>query len=293
MLEDLVKQLEASGDYRVIKRFQAVDCYNQTSTDNIKKAIYLDVETTGLDPDVDKIIELAMVPFEFDSDGNIYRVLPAYNALQDPGIPIPEEITRITGISDDMVAGKSIDTDKVSELLSDCVLVIAHNARFDRPFMENLYAGFQNLWWGCSMADIDWSAEGIESSKLEYLAYKYGFFYEGHRATIDCQAGIHILSQKLPVTNQLALKQLLRSARRTDYRIWAVSAPFDMKDVLKKRGYRWSSGEDGSQKAWYIDIAEDALDSELEFLKAEIYSRPMGELPTKKINAQLRYSMRL
>jgi len=293
MLEDLAKQLEASGDYRVIKRFQPVDCYKQTRAENVKQAIYLDVETTGLDPDVDRIIELAMVPFEFDSEGNIYRVLPAYNSFQDPGIPIPEEITRITGINDDMVAGKSIDIDKVSEMLSACVLVIAHNARFDRPFMENLYPGFQDLWWGCSMADIDWSTEGIESSKLEYLAYKYGFFYEGHRATIDCQAGIHLLSQKLPVSNQPALKQLLVSARRTDYRIWAVSAPFDMKDVLKKRGYRWSSGEDGSQKAWYIDIPEEALDSELEYLQAEIYSRPMGELPKKKINAQLRYSMRL
>ncbi len=143
------------------------------------------------------------------------------------------------------------------------------------------------------MADIDWRAEGIESSKLEYLAYKYGFFYEGHRATIDCQAGIHLLSQKLPLSQEPALKQLLISARRTEYRIWAVSAPFEMKDVLKKRGYRWSSGEDGGQKAWYIDIAEEALDNELDYLQAEIYSRPMGELPKKKINAQLRYSMRL
>ncbi len=118
MFDDLVKQLEASGDYKVIKRFSPVDHYNELNGAQVKQAIYVDVETTGLDADVDKIIELAMVPFEFDSDGNIYRVLPAYNAFQDPGIPIPEEITKITGISDDMVAGKSISIDKVSELLS-------------------------------------------------------------------------------------------------------------------------------------------------------------------------------
>jgi DNA polymerase-3 subunit epsilon len=293
MLDDMARQLEDSGDYRVIKRFSPVEKYNDPVNENVKKAVYLDVETTGLDAEHDKIIELAMVPFEFDSNGKIYRVLPAYNAFQDPGIPIPEEITRITGITEEMVAGQSIDIEQVSGLLADTVLVIAHNARFDRPFMENLYAGFQDLWWGCSMADINWRAEGIESSKLEYLAYKYGFFYEGHRATIDCLAGIHLLSKTLPASSELAMKCLLESARRADYRLWAVNAPFDMKDQLKSRGYRWSSGDDGGYKAWYIDIPEPELDNELEYLQKEIYSRPMGELPKKKINAQLRYSTRL
>jgi DNA polymerase-3 subunit epsilon len=293
MLEDMVRQLQDTGDYRIIKRFTPVEKYNDSQDNDVKIAVYLDVETTGLDADNDKIIELAMVPFEFDSDGKIYRVFPAYNAFQDPGIPIPEQITRITGITDEMVAGQSIDIEQVKGLLSGTVLVIAHNARFDRPFMENLYQGFQDLWWGCSMADIGWQAEGIESSKLEYLAYKYGFFYEGHRATIDCLAGIHLLSKTLPVSSEPAMKRLLESARRTDFRLWAVNAPFDMKDLLKSRGYRWSSGDEGGYKAWYIDIPEPEVDNELEYLQKEIYSRPMGELPKKKINAQLRYSTRL
>ena len=36
------------------------------------------------------------------------------------------------------------------------------------------------------MFDIDWRNEQIESYKLEYIAYKYNFFYEGHRAITDC-----------------------------------------------------------------------------------------------------------
>ncbi len=292
-LDDMARRLQETGDYRIIKRLSPVESYNEPGEQSLKKALYLDVETTGLDADSDKIIELAMVPFEFDSNGNIYRVLPAYNAFQDPGIPIPEQITRITGITDEMVAGQSIDLDQVAKLLADTVLVIAHNARFDRPFMENLYAGFQDLWWGCSMADINWQQQGIESSKLEYLAYKYGFFYEGHRATIDCLAGIHLLSKQLPLTSEPAMKCLLESARRADYRIWAVNAPFDRKDQLKSRGYYWSSGDEGGYKAWYIDIPESDLENELNYLQKEIYSKPMGDLPKKKINAQLRYSARV
>lgn len=294
MFETQIKQLEKSGEYRVIKRFNPVDSYH-TVTDGVqvKQAVYLDVETTGLDADCDKIIELAMVPFEFDSVGNIYKLLPEYNGFQDPGRPIPDNITRITGITDEMVAGQSIDLARVKEILSSTVLVIAHNAGFDRPFMENFYNGFQDLWWACSMADIDWKEEGIESSKLEYLAYKYGFFYEGHRATIDCQAGLHILSQALPVSHHSALKTLLESARRSDVRLWAVNAPFDMKDELKKRGYRWSPGDDGGYKAWYIDIAEASLETERDYLQTQVFKKAVDNLPTKKINAQIRYSARL
>ena len=112
--------------------------HSEKPGDDIKIGIYLDTETTGMDADDDEIIELALVPFEFDKAGNIYRILPAYNGFQDPGIPIPEIITQITGITDDMVKGQSIDLEQVSKMLSEAVIVIAHNARFDRPFVENL-----------------------------------------------------------------------------------------------------------------------------------------------------------
>ena len=160
-----------------------------------------------------------------------------------------------------MVKGQSIDLEQVSKMLSEAVIVIAHNARFDRPFVENLLSDFADIAWACSIADIDWNKEGFEGVKLEFLAYKFGFFYEGHRATIDCQAGIEILSRKFPVSGDPVLSHLLKSARRTDIRLWAEGAPFDRKDVLKKRGYRWSPGENGKRKAWYKDLSEDELDS--------------------------------
>src|SRR3989304_680188 len=194
MEDNLVYQLESSGNYRVIKRFTPVERYHPADDQKPRIGIYLDVETTGRDAESDKIIELAMVPFEFLSSGKIYRVLPAYTSFQDPGLPIPEEITKITGITDEMVAGRSIDLDQVAALLSDAVIVIAHNARFDRPFMEKLFDGFKDISWGCSLSDIDWKEEGIESGKPETLVYKYGYFYEGHRATIDCTVGFNLLS---------------------------------------------------------------------------------------------------
>lgn len=292
-MDNCIKQLEATGDYRIIKRFTPVTSYCEANEAPKRIGIFLDTETTGLDAETDKVIELAMVPFEFDAAGRIYRLLPEYNGLNDPGMPIPEIAQQITGITDEMVQGQSIDVEAVKKLLSEAAIVIAHNARFDRPFCESLLDEFKDISWACSIADVNWNEEGIEGVKLEYLAYKYGFFFEGHRATIDCQAGIEILSRPLSQSGDLVLKRLLEHARRTTVRLWAEGAPFEKKDDLKKRSYRWSSGEGGKRKAWYKDLQEDQLEEEMRYLNEFIYSREVVELPTDKFTAMQRYSSRI
>ena len=292
-MNDCIKQLEATGDYRIIRRFNPVASYCAQNEATKRIGIFLDTETTGLDVDTDRIIELAMVPFEFDASGNIYRLLPGYNGFNDPGMPIPEIARQITGITDEMVQGQSIDIAAVIKLLSGAALVIAHNARFDRPFCEALLDEFRDISWACSIADVNWQEEGIEGVKLEFLAYKFGFFFEGHRATIDCQAGIEILSRPLPQSGERVLKRLLEHARLAEVRLWAKDAPFEKKDDLKKRGYRWSSGEHGKRKAWYRDLLEDQLEDEMLYLNTHIYSREVAELPMDRITALLRYSSRI
>ena len=126
--------------------------------------------------------------------------------------------------------------EQIENMLDNAVIVIAHNAAFDRPFCERLHEGFKNIAWGCSLSNIPWKSEGMENAKLEYLAYKYRFFYEGHRATIDCQVGIEILSRTLPKSDNSVLKILLDTARQPTVRIFAEGAPFETKDLLKARG---------------------------------------------------------
>lgn len=292
-LVQAVELVETSSDYRVLKRLSPVEEYNAEDSSQKRIGIYLDVETTGMDAEEDTIIEIALVPFEFNKAGQIFRILPAYNAFQDPGVAIPELITRITGITDEMVKGQSLDITKIREMLSDAAIVIAHNAKFDRGFCENLDDAFKDISWGCSIADINWNEEGLEGVKLEYLAYKYGFFYEGHRATIDCYAALHLLANTLPSSGELVLKRLLDTAREVTIRLWAVNAPFDKKDDLKARKYRWSDGSNGSKKAWYIDIPEAAYEEEKNYLNDNIYSNKIPELPILKITAKERYSARL
>jgi hypothetical protein len=61
--------------------------------------------------------------------------------------------------------------------------------------------------------------------------------------------------------------------------------PFDMKDHLKARGYRWSDGSDGRPKAWWIELAEEVLDDELHYLRSEIYRWPDADPSIRRLTA--------
>lgn len=169
--------------------------------------------------------------------------------------------------------------------------MIAHNAGFDRRFVERTFPIFATKAWGYSISDVPWRQEGFEGSRLAYLAMRHGFFFEGHRATDDCHAALEILARALPVSGELALKLLLDSARKPTLRLWAIGSPFETKDVLKARGYRWNAGENGKPKSWYIDLSDDGLSAEVAFLKDEVFHRD-PDLRIDRITAFDRYSGR-
>jgi DNA polymerase-3 subunit epsilon len=75
--------------------------------------------------------------------------------FEDPGLSIPPEITKTTGITDEMVAGHRIDDRAVNDLLGRVVLVIAPNADFDCRFLERRRPVFATKHRACSRFDID------------------------------------------------------------------------------------------------------------------------------------------
>jgi DNA polymerase-3 subunit epsilon len=290
-LETMADALNESGLYRVLRRLRQRSVIEDPDGSETRVGLFLDVETTGLDPAVDEIIELAMVPFTYGVDGRIFEVRDAFQGLRQPNNPIPPEITALTGITDQMVAGQSIELAEVEAFTNDAALVIAHNAAFDRRFTERLTDIFVAKPWACSMTQIDWGAEGYEGTKLAYLVMGAGFFYERHRAVQDCLAAIELLSMPLPKTGGRAMGRLLEQARRPSWRIWAENAPFEVKDVLKARGYRWNANGTASPRAWYIDVPDDIREKEIAYLKTSIYQ---GEVTpaVRKITAYERFSDR-
>jgi DNA polymerase-3 subunit epsilon len=68
---------------------------------------------------------------------------------------------------------------------------------------------------------------------------------------------LEVLASPLPSEAGLPFKHLLASARKSLLRIWAESSPFDMKDVLKARGYRWNDGTNGRPKLGSVAISNN------------------------------------
>lgn len=291
-MENMAQALEKSGEYRVLRKLAPRKYEGKFVQDqNTRLGMFLDLETTGLDASKNEIIEFGIVPFVYTVDGKVLGTLEPFGGLREPSEPIPPEITELTGITAEMVKGKTISPEEVASFVAPASLIIAHNANFDRKFAEAFSPVFSTKPWACSMQDVDWMAEGFEGRKLGYLGMQAGFWFDGHRAVDDCNAGIAILDYKLPVSGKLAMSCLLENSRRNYCRVWAKNAPYDLKDNLRKRGYRWNDGTDGNHKSWFKEIPEADVPAEIAFLEAEIFTRSV-DLPVTKITPWDRFSNR-
>jgi len=290
LLEDVARLLERSPDFRVLRRLQPREVFCADPCEQPLVGVVLDSETTGLDLDKAEVIELAMLKFQYSPAGEVLRVIDTFSELRQPADPIPPEISALTGISDEMVAGCAIDPAAVEAFVADASVVIAHNARFDRPIVQRTWPVFKTLDWACSLSDIAWREVGFEGAKLAYLLMGAGLFADAHRAIGDCQALLHLLSLPFGATGKPALATLLAHARQTTVRIFAVNSPYDRKDLLKARGYRWYNGSDVRRRFWWRDVAERDFEAEMAFLRARVFLRPI-DLPTQRITARERYSI--
>lgn len=289
--EDLARRLEATGDYKILRRLAPLAPTPTPAGYDGKFGVIIDFETTGTDPTKDEIIEVAAVTFRYSDRDEITGVVGTFQAFNEPSAPIPAEITELTGITDAMVAGHKIDGAALERFVSDANIVIAHNANFDRKFAERSWTFFAQKYWGCSMLEIDWKKHGFGGTKLGYLLADAGFFHGAHRAIGDCQAALELLARRLPGTSTTGFALLVDRARRQTFRIWAENAPYSLKDILKRRRYHWNDGSDGRPRAWYIDVDEDKRDAELDYLKKEIYQRDVDIL-CRELTARERFSSR-
>jgi DNA polymerase III subunit epsilon len=290
-LAAMAEALERSTDYRVLRKLVPRSAFWPANGESAKTAVIMDVETTGLDTTKDEVIELAMVKFDYLPDGRITALRDTFASFNEPSGPIAEEVTALTGITDAMVAGNRIDAAAVDAFVADASIVIAHMAAFDRKFAERYWPIFEQKAWGCSATEVDWRKHGFAGAQLGYLLNGCGFFHQAHRAVDDCHALLEVLAFQLPTTGKPAFAALLEQARKPTMRVWAEQTPFDLKDSLKRRGYRWSDGSDGRPRSWYVDVEESRLENEISFLKTEIYLRDV-ELRTQILTATCRFSVR-
>lgn len=154
-----------------------------------KTYAFLDLETTGLDPEFDDIIEIGVVITE---NGNI---IDRFHSLVNPGKKLTPVITRITGITDEMLE-EAPNLSEVSstllEFLGELPLV-GHNVSFDAEFIKNkVNRHFQNpLIDTLELAQI--ILPGAGSYRLEAIRTHLGLPDSiSHRALEDAEAAVNV-----------------------------------------------------------------------------------------------------
>jgi DNA polymerase-3 subunit epsilon len=99
-----------------------------------------------------------------------------------------------------------------------------------------------------------------------------------------------VLGEQLPFSGQTGLAKIIKASRRPSYRLQATNAPFEAKDLLKARAYRWNA----EQKVWHTRLDDEAqLMAEFEWLKSTVYGSRVARVQVEKLDAGVKYSSRV
>jgi DNA polymerase-3 subunit epsilon len=114
----------------------------------------------------------------------------------------------------------------------------------------------------------------FDGRALGHLLSQCGWFYEGHRAENDVLALIYLLAHTSQ-DGETILAKLRAASEQPTFQINAVDAPFDAKDSLKAKGYRW----DATMRFWWKTVSQPDLEAEAQWLRQDIYlERGMPEI---------------
>lgn len=194
MLTDLLKDnkfQELEKEYKFLRRARG---------ETIDKLTYiiLDIETTGLEPTVHELTEIGALKVE---GGELKDI---FSSLIKPKYPITPEITRITGIDDEIVKDAPPANQVLEKFISfieDHILVI-HNVDFDFPFIKHhakkLIQQEINNQTICTVKLSRHLLPNIANHKLHTVASHFGFEIKNrHRAMGDAELTFQVWTEFL------------------------------------------------------------------------------------------------
>lgn len=166
--------------------------------------IFIDLETTGLNPWSDRIVEVTLL--KVSPNGKEEFITKVIN----PEIPIPQEVTAIHGISDADVDGKPTFkqcADEIKQFIDDCDISGFNVKRFDLPLLETEFrrVGVKFSRGNRAIIDAQVIYHRFEKRDLEAAYYKYcgKKLDESHSSGIDVRATMEILDAQISFYEEL------------------------------------------------------------------------------------------
>lgn len=213
------------------------------------KLLIVDCETSGLDPAVDSITELAMLVYETDNN----RILEARSFLiYNEKLELSPFIKELTGLTEsNLLAGISKEEAAVLFMgyLSTVDYLVAHNAEFDLSFLEVLVGAKINTPVIDTRVDLplDYTPR---SFSLASLCNDHELL--NHFA--HCSLGDTLMVAKL--IEQYDINEIIKKSKDPTITIQAIVS-FKDKDLAKERGFHWTPEE----KLWTTKVKQSTYSS--------------------------------
>nr|WP_247710923.1 exonuclease domain-containing protein [Qipengyuania aestuarii] len=257
---------QADEDVRILRRITPLSEWQAPAVAGRPhtKIAVIDTETTGLDPQYDELIEIAIAMIVIDDQGRIIAVHSSRSGMQQPCRPIEPEISRLTGITDEMVKGKRFVPQQIADHLAKADACLAFHANFDRRHLEELVPEVGAMPWICAMEDVDWRALGFDGRAQGYLLTQAGMFNPtAHRAGDDVASLVNLLAHVCE-DGRTVMAHALEGAKAPSWRFEASDLPHRLQKDAYRRGYRRSyhgvfhklvrEAKHDAEIAWYHEL---------------------------------------
>lgn len=210
----------------------------------MRRALFLDTETTGLDASVDRVVEVAVILFDLE----LGCPIESYASLIQASGNAAESANGIppAALAD---ANHAIEVwRRVAEVAAKADVIAAHNAEFDRSFLRAAgIASVADRPFVCTMSDFDWGG----SRKLVEIALNHGVGVASiHRALADVDTMARLFARVRERGGDLPA--LFRRAARPKKRFVAMVS-YEARETAKQNGFMW----DPQRREWYRNLPEE------------------------------------
>lgn len=233
-----------------------LDIQNKNSIGNC--CIAFDVETTGLDPTSDRIVEIGAVIFQ---NGVVHKV---FSSLVNPGIPISQDASNINHITNSMLDNAPSEKevypqliDFLGDALHGRIIMCAHNAKFDFDFLCNT---FSRIGFDAYIEYIDTYSlsrkylHGLENYKQYTIEKYFGLINSSsHRAESDAENCGYILYRLLDVANE-SLETKIRQMEQSKPNIHELEVCAFIQNIISEKGGDTKSLRFKKNSSGYVDL---------------------------------------